>query len=236
MRVLLVEDDTDLATTLCEELGSFYAVDVAKTGKLAAYQAEINPYDTIVLDIGLPDMNGIDLCTFLRKKQITTPILMLTGRAGVEDKVDALHSGADDYLTKPFQTEELLARINALIRRNNNAIIKNVLTVGCLHLDPVNRTVFYEKVPLNLRRKEFDLLEFLIRNQPNVVSREMILDHVWDSNVNSFTNAIDVHISRLRDQIDKRFDTQMIETVYGFGYRINPPTWVEPLPTNSGDS
>lgn len=227
MRILLVEDNVDLNELLRDELGTSYAVDAAYTAKEANQLIDINPYDVVVLDIGLPDGSGVDVCQGLRSKGYTMPVLMLTGRSDLAEKVEALNSGADDYVTKPFEGEELLARIRALLRRTSNSFTHVELTAGQLVLNPNSRSVTHFGKPVALRRKEFDVLEFLLRSQPNVVTREMLLEHVWDQNANSFTNAIDVHISRLREAVDRPFGTNLIETVHGLGYRIAPHSQVD---------
>lgn len=221
MRILLVEDDRDFSSTLSEELSALYSVDACYAAKEALDLTYLNPYDAVILDIGLPDMSGIELCAKLRERGGTFPILMLTGQTHLRDKVNALNGGADDYLTKPFELPELIARIRALMRRPTQPLVDPELSVADLRLNPYSRIVTRQGRPVRLRRKEFDLLEFLLRNEPNVVTREMILEHVWDSNVNSFTNAVDVHISRLREVIDKPFNFSLIETVHGLGYRIS---------------
>jgi DNA-binding response OmpR family regulator len=220
MRLLLIEDNLQLLETLKEELSQQYAVDAVPTGKEGLYLGQINSYDLIVLDIGLPDTDGLEVCRSLRQKDITVPILVLTGHASLEDKVTAFDWGADDYLTKPFQLLELLARLRALLRRPIPQSMGNILVVEDLELDLTSRIVHRSSKPIPLRRKELDLLELLMRNQGKVVTRSMILEHVWNSDVNAFTNAIDVHIKHLRDQVDRPFATKLIQTVYGIGYKF----------------
>jgi DNA-binding response OmpR family regulator len=223
MRLLVVEDSPDLLVTLTEALQEHYAVDAVSTGKEALYLAGVNNYDVIVMDIGLPDTDGITVCRQLRDQGLKMPILILTGRAAVEDKVTALDGGADDYLTKPFQLPELFARLRALLRRPQQQEAGIVLTFGNLQLDLAARAAYRGGKKVELRRKEMDLLELLMRNQGKVVTRSVILEHVWNSDVNAFTNAIDVHIKHLRDQIDKPFGTKLIQTIYGAGYRLGSP-------------
>ena len=224
MRILLVEDDAELASTLADELGGFYLVDLCGAGKSCLDLADSNLYDVIILDLGLPDMSGIEVCRTLRQKKVFTPILVLTGRSQSNDRLSAFDAEADDYVVKPFEIEELIARLRALTRRSKAPIRSAVLVAGPLTLNLVSREVASNQVRIMLRRKEFDLLEFLLINQPNVVTREEILDHVWDKNVDAFTNVIDVHINHLRNKVDRPFGSQLIETVYGYGYRINPST------------
>jgi len=223
MRLLVIEDNKELLLTLKEELRVHYSVDVASTATEGRYLAQVNTYDAIVLDVGLPDGDGISLCKTLRAGGLRVPILMLTGHAALEDKVQALDTGADDYLTKPFQLPELLARLRALLRRPITQTQNSLLTFGNLQLDISSRTVQRGGVVIELRRKELDLLELLMRNQGKVITRSMILEHIWNSDVNAFTNAIDVHIKHLRDQIDKPFGSHLIQTVYGAGYRLGSP-------------
>ncbi len=223
MRLLIIEDNQELLLTLAEDLSQFYAVDTATKGKTGMYMAEIHSYDLILLDIGLPDMDGITVCKYLREKEVSTPILMLTGHTMLDEKVAALDGGADDYVTKPFQLPELHARLRALLRRPAESLENTQLTYGPLQLDLLTRTVYRTGKKIELRRKELDLLELLMRNQGKVVTRSMILEHVWNSNVNSFTNAIDVHMKHLRDQVERPYGSKMIQTVYGAGYRLGTP-------------
>jgi len=220
MRLLVVEDNADLLLTLKDELRTHYSVDTAGTALEGRYLAQVNSYDLIILDVGLPDGDGVTLCKTLRAGGLRVPILILTGQTDVEAKVRALDIGADDYLTKPFQLPELFARLRALLRRPVTQSQNSVLTFGNLALDISTRTLQREGKIIELRRKELDLLELLMRNQGKVITRSMILEHIWNSDVNAFTNAIDVHIKHLRDQIDKPFGSHLIQTVYGAGYRL----------------
>lgn len=220
MRVLIVEDQKDIAQAIKEELRSTYAVDICRTGKDGSYQARVNEYDLILLDLSLPDMTGIEVCKEIRADGITVPILILTGQHETESKVAALDGGADDYLTKPFSYSELSARIRALLRRRNEETKSNTLTLDDLVIDIAERRVFRGGKEITLRRKEFDLLEYMMRNIGRVLTRSMILEHVWDNNVDFFTNAIDVHIKYLRDHVDRPFAKQLIKTVHGLGYKI----------------
>lgn len=232
MRLLIVEDDLSLSLTLEQALSPLFSLDTAATGKEALYLAGINLYDAIILDLGLPDATGIEVCEALRCAKNSTPILMLTGQQEVSQKVIALDAGVDDYLTKPFSYAELVARVRALIRRSYGNSLDTALVVEDLVLDLGSRTVSRAGQEIILRRKEYDLLEYLMRNQGKVVTRSMILEHVWNSTVNSFTNAIDVHVKYLRDQIDRAFPTRLIHTVYGMGYRIGGPSSATDNQTN----
>lgn len=220
MRLLLIDDNRDLVFSLRRSLTKNFVVDIAYDGKQGTYLAEINEYDIIILDILLPDINGIEICKSLRKSGIQTPIIMLTGQYELSDKVNALDGGADDYVTKPFHVPELLSRIRAVLRRQRNAFPSNVLTVADLQIDLNKKQVTRSNKKISLRRKEFYLLEYLARNVGNVITREMILDHVWESENDSLTNIVDVHIKYLRDQIDKNFDKKLIKTVHGLGYKL----------------
>lgn len=221
MRILIIEDEAVIADTIKEELATNYSVDTVATGKEGIYSGTVNDYDLIILDLALPDMSGREVCRSIRHHEVTTPILVLTANDEIIDKVTVLDSGADDYLTKPFNFDELSARIRALLRRNPQGLTSNILVLGDLIVDTVKRQVKRGGRTIRLRRKEFDLLEYLARNSGRVLTRGMILEHVWDSNVDSFTNAIDVHIKYLRDHIDKPFNKKLIKTVHGLGYKLD---------------
>lgn len=220
MKVLLIEDDKQTAKTIKEGLKDYYAVDVVYTGEDGDFQAQVNDYDTIIIDLVLPDIDGVTVCKRIREAGIKTPILVLTGKAQVRDKVTALDAGADDYLTKPFSFAELLARVRALIRRNPDTLSLNKLFVGDLNLDVSSNTARRRGRKISLRRKEFSLLEFLMRNSGRVVTRSMILEHVWETETDPVTNTIDVHIKSLRDKVDRPFKKSLIKTVHGLGYKL----------------
>jgi DNA-binding response OmpR family regulator len=220
MKILLIEDDQDLAQTLKSALVPSYVIDVAHSGQCGEEQASVNDYDVIILDLVLPDTDGVNVCSSLRKAHVTTPILILTGKLGVEDLVCALDAGADDYLTKPFKMVELLARLRALVRRGQERPDQPILVVEDLVLDVTTKTVVRSGKTIALRRKEFLLLEYLMRYPGKVLTRSMILDHVWESESDPITNTIDVHINCLRDKVDKPFVKPLIKTVHGLGYKI----------------
>jgi len=220
MKILLIEDNKRMAATVKEVLKDYYAVDIAYTGGDGEYQAQINDYDLIILDLVLPDIDGVAVCKKIRESEIKTPVLILTGKPQIEDKVRALDSGADDYLVKPFNLGELLARVRALLRRSPDALVSNELSVGGLTLDVAANTVRYKGKKISLRRKCFQLLEYLMRNQGMVVTRSMILDHVWESSIDPVTNTVDVHVKSLRDKISKYYKRPLIKTVHGLGYKI----------------
>jgi len=224
MRILLVEDDIHLSNSLkmslCEE---GYAVDAAFDGEEGEAFAELTPYDVIILDVLLPLKNGFDVCRSLRLKKINTPILMLTARDAVEDRVCGLDSGSDDYLVKPFSLHELLARLRALLRRNGSQ--KNgILCIADLTLDPSTHQVRRGETLIKLNAKEFALLEYFMRHSGQVLTREMIETHVWNYDFNNTSNIVDVYILRLRRKIDDPFETKRLETIYRVGYRLQKYT------------
>jgi len=219
MKILLVEDEENVADFIrrgLEEEG--FVVDVSYDGKDGFVKATSGEYDLMILDIMLPGVDGIDLCKLIRMKEIITPILMLTAKDTVEDKVKGLDSGADDYLTKPFSFDELLARIRALIRRKSLSV--EPLHCADLKLDPLKRKVSRAGKEIYLRPKEFALLEFLLRNKNRVMSRAEILKNVWGYDFDPSTNVVDVHINFLRDKIDREYEKKLIRTVRGAGYMI----------------
>jgi DNA-binding response OmpR family regulator len=185
--------------------------------------AKTNDYGALILDLMLPDIEGVALCRRLRsesKKGSSLPILVLTARDEIDKKVEALNSGADDYLTKPFSFEELSARIRALLRRPTDKFVVNPMLAGDIILDTVTRTVKRQDKDVRLCRKEFNLLEYLMRCQGRVVTRSMILDNVWGTDVDPLSNTVDVHINYLREKLDKPFANQVIKTVPGLGYKL----------------
>jgi len=198
MKILLIEDDKNTAEAVKNGLKShYYTVDSVFTGGEGEINAEVNDYDLVIIDIMdimLPDIDGIEVCRRIRASGIKTPILMLTARLSVEDKVTALDSGADDYLTKPFNLAELLARVRALMRRDVNSLKNNKLKVADLILDTTTYMVKRTDKTIDLRKKELEVLEYLMRNKSKVMSRSMIFEHVWDENSNPFTNVVDVVI------------------------------------------
>ncbi|HPL83043.1 MAG TPA: response regulator transcription factor [Candidatus Omnitrophota bacterium] len=218
MRILLVEDEIKMASFIARGLKEEdYVVDVANDGEKALFQAEINPYDLIILDVMLPLKDGITVCRELRSRKISIPILMLTSKDRVRDKVLGLNSGADDYLAKPFAFEELLARISALLRRDK--IDKTgIIKTADLEMDQLKHKVTRAGKDIQLTSKEFALLEYLMLNATHVVTRAMISEHVWHEDFDSFTNVIDVYMNFLRNKIDKGHKKQLIHTIHGKGY------------------
>lgn len=220
MRILVVEDNPKMASAIRQGLrAQGYGVDVSPTGFDAEDLALSEPYDVIVLDRMLPDRDGVDVCRNLRRQGIRTPVLILTALSGTPDKITGLDAGADDYLSKPFEFEELLARIRALLRRGQ-ATEATRLKYGDLELDLIQRTATREEEKIRLSAKEFALLEFLMRNPDRVLERTMIAQKVWDMSYEPSSNVIDVYISTLRKKIDRGFEQALIHTVVGMGYRF----------------
>lgn len=222
MRVLVVEDEHKIANSIKKGLEQeSYAVDVAYDGNSGFDLASTEEYDLMILDLMLPEMDGLDICKELRKKQIHTPILVLTAKGQIQDKVEGLDSGADDYLTKPFSFEELLARIRALSRRPKNSI-DPILTVEDLKLDPKLFVVERGGKTIQLSGKEFSLLEYLMRYANKILTKEKIIGHVWDYDADILPNTVEVYIRNLRRKIDFPFKDKkaLIHTVRGFGYKI----------------
>lgn len=220
MRILVVDDDESLAKTIRDKLSESYITDIVFSGRDGIDYAEISSYDVIVLDSLLPDISGIEVLKTLRLRKILSPIIFLTGQASFLDKVKALDCGADDYLTKPFDFPELEARIRALLRRDSLSSKTNTLKVADLSVDIVKKIVIRGDKTILLRRKEFELLEYLMLKKGKVLNRDMILNHVWDNPGEVTTNIVDVNIKYLRDRIDKPFEKKLIKTVYNFGYKI----------------
>jgi heavy metal response regulator len=218
MRVLVVEDEKKVARFIQQGLEEeHYAVDVAHDGERGLQMAEAENYDLLILDVMLPKMSGIELVKTLRAKPKTTPVLLLTAKTATEDKVAGLDSGADDYLTKPFAFEELLARVRSLLRRGSfeKSII---LKVADLELDTVKHKAKRGGKTIELTAKEYSLLEYLMRNKDRVLSRTIISEHIWDYNFDTGTNIIDVYVNHLRNKIDEGFELKLIHTVRGVGY------------------
>ncbi len=221
MKLLLIEDNRTLADSLKKQLGKNFVVDTVRTGEEGLQRALAGGQDIIVLDLSLPDKSGYDVCRSIRLAQVSTPIIILTGAADVTSRVTLLNAGADDYLTKPFSVAELRARLGALLRRAPTAISAEIFKVHDLVVDPHRRRVERAGTPIVLRRKEFDILEYLVRNRGRPVTRSMILDHAWDGTKDTWNNTVDVHIKHLRDKIDRPFGSPLIKTAYGIGYMID---------------
>jgi heavy metal response regulator len=218
MRILLVEDEKKVADFIKKGLSEEgYAVDCAADGKEGMFMAEESNYDLIILDILLPKFDGFQICRRLREKGISSPVIMLTAVDSTEDKVKGLDTGADDYLTKPFSFEELLARIRALLRRGQSGA-QAKLEVADLILDPKTRQVVRAGKEIKLSNKEYAILEYFMRNPGRVLTRTLLSEHVWNYDFDSYTNVVDVYVNYLRNKIDRDFKPKLIHTVRGVGY------------------
>jgi two-component system OmpR family response regulator len=219
MRILLVEDDSKIASFIIKGMKEAgYAVDHASDGNEGLTLALTEPYDTAIIDIMLPKLDGLSLIEEMRKNKVTTPVIILSVKGSVEDRVKGLQTGSDDYLTKPFAFSELLARVQALIRRASGATEPTRITLGNLAINLLSREVTREGKKIDLQAMEFSLLEYLMRNAGRVVSKTMIMEHVWDYNFDPETNVVEARICRLRDKIDRDFPGKLIHTVRGVGY------------------
>jgi two-component system, OmpR family, response regulator len=221
MRALLVEDDSTIAEFVTRGLREAgFGVDRAADGEAGFELARVQPYDVAIVDVMLPRRDGLSVIDGMRHAGIATPVLILSAKRSVDDRVRGLQAGGDDYLTKPFAFAELLARVQALVRRASRAPEPTTLTFGDLGLDLLSRRVTRGGVVLDLRPREFALLEYLMRNAGKVVSKTMILSHVWDYTFDPQTNIVDVLVSRLREKMDRPFGTKLLHTVRGVGYVI----------------
>jgi len=219
MRILLVEDDRKIASFIVKGLkAAGFAVDHAVDGEEGLHLALSEPYDIAIIDIMLPKLDGLELIERMRKEKLNTPVMILSAKGSVDDRVRGLQRGGDDYLTKPFAFSELLARVQALLRRASGLSEPARLGVGDLSMNLLTREVVRKEKKIDLQPLEFSLLEYLMRNAGRVVSRTMIMEHVWDYNFDPQTNVVEVRISRLRDKIDRDFERKLIHTVRGVGY------------------
>ena len=220
MRILVVEDELKMASLLRRGLiEEGHAVDIARTGDDALWMAQAADYDALVLDLMLPTIDGLEVCRRLRANGVWSPVLMLTARDGVEDRVAGLDAGADDYLPKPFSFAELLARLRALMRRGAGER-PTVLEVDDLRLDPATHQVWRGDAEVELSGKEFALLETFMRRPGQVLTRDQLLEHVWDYGYENRSNIVDVYVRYLREKVDRPFERESIETVRGVGYRL----------------
>lgn len=222
MRVLIIEDDKTVALNIVRGLAEHNIhSEIADDGEKGLAMIRQSDYDVLIVDRMLPKLDGLSLIKILRADKITTPALMLTALGEIDDKVEGLDAGADDYMAKPFAFVELLARIKALAKRNiNTATTDTIMTIGTLHIDKVKRLATREDKPISLQPREFDLLVYLAEKQGETVTRQMLLEKVWGFEFNPQTNIVEVHISRLRNKIDKGFRDPLIHTVRGIGYRL----------------
>lgn len=219
MRLLLIEDEENIATFIVKGLkAAGFAVDHAREGEDGLHLATSEPYDLIVVDLMLPKMDGLALIAELRRRKFSVPVLILSAKRSIDDRVRGLQLGGDDYLTKPFAFSELLARAQALIRRASGQTDPSRLSLGELSMDLSTRTVTRQGQAIELQPLEFALLEYLLRNGGKVVTKTMIMEHVWNYSFNPQTNVVEARICKLRDKIDRNFGTRLIHTVHGVGY------------------
>ncbi len=224
MRILLVEDDQKTADFISRGLKEAgYAVDHADDGEKGMALASVATYDAMIVDIMLPKLDGLGMITKLREKRINTPVLILSAKRSVEDRVKGLQKGGDDYLVKPFSFSELLARVQALIRRSSASVEPTVLKAGDLEVDLLKHEVTRAGRKINLQPREFSLLEYLMYNKGRILSKTMILEHIWDYSFDPQTNVVDVLICRLRNKVDRDFPVKLIHTIRSVGYVIKDP-------------
>src|SRR3954463_4515994 len=232
MRILVVEDEKRIADFLCRGLeGAGYAVDAAGNGATALEHIHSTDYDLVILDLMLPDMDGLQVLEKIRNRKVGPPVLILSARGALDDRVKGLEQGADDYLVKPFAFVELQARVRALLRRGQPTPER--LQVGDLALDCIRRKVTRSNENIELAPKEFSILEYMMRNRGRPLSRTMIVEHVWDMDYDGLTNIVDVYIRHLRSKIDDKFPVKMIRTVRGIGYTLDEP---ETAPSEAPES
>jgi len=223
MRILIIEDDLEAAEAMARGLGEAgYDCVQAADGAAGLAQAQKRGFDVLIVDRMMPKMNGVEVVSTLRREGDATPVLFLSALGEVADRVDGLTAGADDYLVKPYAFPELIARVEALSRRRETGAVATTLKVGDLEMNLIARTVHRGTTEIDLQPREFQLLEFMMRHAGQSVTRTMLLEKVWEYHFDPQTNVIDVHISRLRSKIDKGFDRQMLQTVRGAGYRLDP--------------
>ena len=219
MRILLVEDDVKIASFILKGLKEAgFAVDHAANGEDGLHLALNEPYDAAIIDIMLPKLDGLTLIEELRQKKVNTPVVILSAKRSIDDRVKGLQTGSDDYLTKPFAFAELLARVQALIRRASRTTEPTRLSVGDLSMELLTRKIVRAGKKIDLQPREFSLLEYLMRNEGRVVSKTMILEHVWDYSFDPQTDVVDVLVCRLRNKVDRDFDEKIIHTIRGVGY------------------
>jgi len=223
MRILVVEDDKKVASLIVKGLKQEgFAVDHAADGEDGLHLALNEPYDACIIDIMLPKLDGLSLIKEMRHQKIGTPVIILSAKRSVDDRIKGLHTGSDDYLVKPFAFSELLARVQALIRRGTASASPTQLVVGDLRMDLLTREVFRRDQKIDLQPREFALLEYLMRNAGRVISKTMIMEHVWEYNFDPQTNVVDVLVCRLRDKMERDVEKKMLHTIRGVGYVLKP--------------
>ncbi|MGE5256691.1 MAG: winged helix-turn-helix domain-containing protein [Hyphomicrobiales bacterium] len=221
MRILVVEDDVKIASFVIKGLEqSGFAVDHASNGEDGLFLVQTEPYDAAIIDLMLPVLDGLSLIAEMRKTNISTPIIILSAKHSVEDRIKGLQTGSDDYLVKPFIFAELLARVQALIRRSTHTTEPTSLTAGDLTVDLIKREVFRSGRKIELQPREFSLLEYLMRQPGRVISKTMIMEHIWNYHFDPQTNVVDVLVCRLRNKVDRDFHQKLIQTIRGVGYVI----------------
>jgi DNA-binding response OmpR family regulator len=219
MRILLVEDDEGISSFILKGLReAAFAVDLSADGNDALYQTSVNDYDLMILDVMIPGKDGFEVCRQVRSRGLEFPVLMLTARDAVKDRIEGLDSGADDYLVKPFAFGELMARIRALLRRKARPLADDTLKVADLKIDTKAQRVWRDGTEIRLTTKEYSVLEYFVRNAGRVIGREELSEHCWDETFDPFTNTIEVFIARLRKKIDKDADRPLLRTRWGAGY------------------
>lgn len=221
MRILLIEDEEKYLKELVPEVEKEYVVDVAYSGENGTFLSEVNEYDAIIVDSTLPDMSGLQVCKTSRSLSISAPILYLGDKSLCdEEKLESLRSGADAYVSKPINYEELKVKLGVLLRRRGDKYFHSVVCLGKLKIDMNARSIFVDGKRVDLRRMEYDVLEYLVLNIGRVVSKEELLEHVWKKGLYVFSNTVEVHIRNLRERLEKPYGLEIIKTVRGFGYRI----------------
>lgn len=220
MQVLIIEDDKILSDTIMQCIKGKYQVEQAYDGQEGVLYAEQDIYDVIILDLMMPIMNGYEVLVELRKNKITTPVLILTAKDALEDKIRGFNSGADDYLVKPFEKEELIARIDAMVRRNNRSYFRNELEFAEIKLDLSSRKAFINKQEISLQGKQFDMLEYLINYKDKIITKEQIFDKIWGFNSETTTNVVEVYASGIRKELKKYGCDKYFKTIRGVGYMI----------------
>lgn len=222
MKIVVIEDNPRLADRIKQQLHKWYLVEIAHSGDEGLRLIASDTFDIVLLDLNLPDTSGLEVCRNIRALSQDLPVLIVTGIDTTASRVELLESGADDYITKPFDASELRARINALARRRKRSESHELIKVDDLIIDPARRTVQRAGKDIQLRRKEFDILEYLASHPGRVMSRQMIINHAWSSTSASWVGSVDVHIKQLRDKVDRPFSRPLIKTSYGIGYFIEP--------------